>query len=200
MGDNMKSQTFFDEQFKKQAAEGQFALNPFETAILPYLSGGVLDLGCGLGNLALAAARNGCSVTAMDSSRTAVDRINEAANKLGLPLAAYQVDLGYHTIDGDYDSIVAIGLLMFFPQDKARAMLADILAHTKPGGVVALNVLIEGTTFMGMFEPGHYYLFDEHELSAALKGWETLYSQHDEFPAPENTVKKFHTLVARRPT
>lgn len=195
----MKSQYFFDEQFKKQVAKGEFALNPFEDAVLPYLSGGVLDLGCGLGNLAITAAKQGCNVTALDCSSTAVDRINEAAGKLGLPLAAYQMDLSQYAIDGDFDSIVAIGLLMFFPQDKARAMLADVLRHTKPGGVAAINVLIEGTTFMGMFEPGHYYLFDEHELSEAFKGWEILLSRHDDFPAPENTVKKFHTIVARKP-
>jgi tellurite methyltransferase len=195
----MKSTDFFDQQFQRQVASGEYALNPFEQAVLPYLSGGVLDLGCGLGNLAIAAAKQGCAVTALDASRVAVDRINEAANRLGLKLAAYQADLSEFEIDGDYDCIVSIGLLMFFPQDKARAMLADIAAHTKPGSIAAMNVLIEGTTYMGMFEPGHYYLFGEGELSEAFAGWEILYSRHEDFPAPENTVKKFHTLVARKP-
>jgi len=195
----VKSITFFDQQFQQQIAKGEFALNPFELAVLPHLYGGVLDLGCGLGNLAIAAAKLGCVVTALDASRAAVDRVNEAANKLGLGLAAYQVDLRNYSIDGDYDSIVAIGLLMFFPMDKALAMLGDVVVHTRPDGVAAVNVLIEGTTFMDMFEPEHFYLFDDSELTKAFEGWEILLSQYDEFTAPENTVKKFHTVVAKKP-
>ncbi len=52
----------FEERFRKQAAEGGSALNPFEELALPYLRGSVLDLGCGLGNLSLEAAPCGSTV------------------------------------------------------------------------------------------------------------------------------------------
>ena len=70
---------FFDAQFRKQVAGGDFALNPFEKLALPYLRGRVLDYGCGLGNLAIEAARWGLAVTAGDASPAAIARSRRAA-------------------------------------------------------------------------------------------------------------------------
>lgn len=190
---------FFESQFQRQVAGGEFELNPFERLAMPYLKGEVLDLGCGLGNLALEAARAGCRVTALDGSATGIAHLRETALCAGLSLEAHEADLSHHAIDRNYDAIVAIGLLMFFPKGRAEAMLADIAAHVRPGGVAVLNVLTEGTTFLGMFEPGHYHLFPQGTLKAALPGWEILVESQDAFPAPNGTVKDFDTVIARRP-
>jgi len=194
-----ESVRFFETQFQAQVSTGEFVLNPFEHLALPYLNGEVLDLGCGLGNLALEAAVRGCRVTALDGSATAVGRIRETALARALAVEAHEADLGHYAIDRDYDAIVAIGLLMFFPRARAEPLLADIVAHVRPGGVVVLNVLTEGTTFLGMFEPDHYHLFPPGALKAALPGWEVLAESVDRFPAPGDTVKVFDTLIARRP-
>ncbi len=198
-----ESVRFFETQFRLQVDTGEFALNPFERLALPYLKGDVLDLGCGLGNLALEAARAGCQVTALDGSPTGIARIREAAasqgTNQGLTLEAHEADLSHYVIDRDYDAIVAIGLLMFFPRERAEAMLADIVAHVKPGGIAVLNTLTVGTSFLGMFEPGHYHLFPVGAMKAALTGWEILAQSHDTFPAPGDTLKVFDTVIARRP-
>jgi tellurite methyltransferase len=191
---------FFERQFQRQVRDADFALNPFETLALPWLRGDVLDLGCGLGNLAVAAARAGCRVTAIDASPTAVARLREVAGAEGLSIDADEADLAACAIARDYDTIVAIGLLMFFPGQRARALLADVLAHVRPGGRVVLNVLVEGTTYLGMFTRGAHYLFGRDELTARVPGWTVHASRHDVFPAPQGTVKVFHTLIAARPT
>lgn len=194
-----QSVAFFDSQFQRQMGAGEFALNPFERLTLPHLAGEVLDLGCGMGNLALDAALQGCRVTALDGSPTGIAHLREVVLARGLAVEADEADLGHYRIDRDYDAIVAIGLLMFFPESRAEALLADIVAHVRPGGVAALNVLIEGTTFLGMFAPGHYHLFPPGRLAQALAGWEILVHSRDTFPAPGDTVKAFDTLAARRP-
>ena len=197
MSDN-HAVSFFDNQFQKQVSEQSFALNPFEAAALPYLTGSVLDLGCGLGNLAVEAARRGASVVAVDASPTAIARIQQAAADEKLPLRGVQANLGNYSIDGQFDSIAAIGLLMFFDRVRALELLEGIQRHVKPGGCAVINVLIEGTTFLGMFQPGHYYLFGREELAQRFAGWQVLEYVYQTFPAPENTEKMFATIVARK--
>lgn len=197
MSDNY-SVSFFDGQFQKQVSERNFALNPFEQAALPYLTGSVLDLGCGLGNLSIEAARRGATVVAVDASPTAIEHVRQVAEQEKLALQGVRANLADYRIDGQFDSIAAIGLLMFFDQARALQLLGDIQQHVKPGGRAAINVLIEGTTFLGLFQPGHYYLFGRDELEQRFAGWRVLEHTCQTFPAPEGSEKVFATIIAEK--
>ena len=190
---------FFDSQFERQIAAADYSFNPFEKAILPFVFGDVLDLGCGLGNLSIAAAMRGCRVTALDASPAAITDLARRAAEQGLPITAGVADLANIALEGQFDSVVAIGLLMFFEKQVARAGLARVKDLTKPGGIAAVNALIEGTTYLDMFEPDKYYLFAEDELPKSFGGWTQEYLKIESFPMPNETVKRFCTLVARRP-
>lgn len=189
---------FFEQQFRRQVSAGDFALNPFEQLALPHLTGSVLDLGCGLGNLSLEAARRGCTVTAVDASPTAIERLRTTAQLERLPLTALQAELASFRIEQDYDCIVAIGLLMFFRKERALELLRQIMQHVRPGGRAIVNVLVAGTTYLGMFKPGEYYLFDENELEQAFAGWTVIVARQESFPAPEETRKAFSTVIAQK--
>ena len=193
-----QSVTFFDSQFQKQVAGNDFELNPFEKAVLPFVRGRVLDLGCGLGNLSIEAARRGADVVAIDASSVAIERIQKAALEENLRVKPVLADIASYSITGAFDTIVAIGLLMFFRRKNALELLSDIQEHVAEHGLAIINVLTEGTTYMGMFDPGGYYLFGRDELQERFKGWGILLSSHDSFDAPGNTKKEFSTIVAQK--
>ncbi|MCC7171384.1 MAG: methyltransferase domain-containing protein [Planctomycetes bacterium] len=189
---------FFDGQFKRQVEAREFALNSFESRALNHLSGSVLDLGCGLGNLSVEAARRGHPVVAVDSSPTAIARIESVAKHEGLPIDSHVRDIATWNADRPHDTIVSIGLLMFFPRERALELLRMIQQHVQPGGRAIINVLVEGTAYMEMFEPGHFYLFGRNELAERFATWTLVDLAFESFDAPGGTRKEFCTIIAAK--
>lgn len=190
---------FFDTQFQRQARERDFRLNPFEVAALPHLHGRVLDYGCGLGNLAFAAAERGCSVVALDASPAAIAHIRQRAAAEALPVQAALADLRSYELDEDFDTVVSIGLLMFFDCASAFKALSRLQAHVREGGTAIVNVLVEGTTYLDMFDPESYCLFARGALESRFAGWNILRCEYSEFEAPGKRNKSFVTVIARKP-
>ena len=194
-----RSVDFFDTQFRREARDAQaLALNPFERAVLPHLHGRVIDMGCGMGNLALAAAARGCDVLALDASPAGIESLSERVRALGANVDASIADARTFETARRFDAVVSIGLLMFFDCATARSLLGRWQEWVRPGGIMAVNVLVEGTTYLDMFDPSGHCLWKPGDLDAAFAGWEPLYAADEEFPAPGRTTKRFRTLIARK--
>jgi len=198
--DSTASIHFFETQFQRQVLEAEAGLNPFEQQALPYLQGAVLDYGCGLGQLALAAARRGCSVLALDASRTAIEHLRQVARAEALTITAAEADLRRHELQDQFDAVACIGLLMFYDCPTAFAQLQQLQDHVRPGGVAIVNVLVEGTTYLGMFDPSGHCLFSRDEMHKRFAGWQILRSEYQDFPAANDTTKSFVTVIARKPS
>jgi tellurite methyltransferase len=194
------SVTFFDTQFSRQLRDGELKLNPFEMKALAYARGETLDFGCGLGNFALAAADRGCKVLALDASPVAIQHIREVAQGKLLEVEARTADLSCYAPVGSYDTVACIGLLMFFDCPTAMLQLKRLQDCVRRGGVMVVNVLVQGTTYMDMFDPSSHCLWDTNELAKRFAGWEILDRAQDDFPAPHASLKSFVTLIARKPS
>lgn len=190
---------FFEAQFQRQLKDSDLSLNPFEREALPFLRGTFLDFGCGLGNLAVAAARRGCSVVALDASHTAIEHLRHVARAESLPITAAEADLRTYEVRNDFDTVVCIGLLMFFDCPTAIAQLRQLQARVRPGGVAVVNVLVEGTTYLDMFDGAGHCLFARDEMRRHFDGWEMLRCDEHDFPAANETTKSFVTIIARKP-
>jgi tellurite methyltransferase len=118
----------------------------------------------------------------------------------GLPIEAQVADLRDHVLTEDFDTIVAIGLLMFFDCATAERALTQLESHLRPGGTLVVNVLVEGTTYLDMFDPDGHCLFARDALERRYAGWEILSSASSEYPAPGGRVKAFSTVIARSNT
>lgn len=52
----------------------------------------------------------------------------------------------------------------------------------RPGGVAIVNVLVEGTTYLGMFDPSGHCLFSRDEMHKRFAGWQILAQRVPGFP------------------
>jgi len=100
----------------------------------------VLDVGCGDGAYALAAARQGAHVVGVDASPCMIEAARARAHELGLDVRFERADAAGLPFEADrFDLVLAVTVLCFVP-DAPGAMreLARVLA---PGGRLVLGEL-----------------------------------------------------------
>ena len=99
----------------------------------------VLDVGCGTGNAALAAARRRAKVTGIDIAAGLIARAEQRATAEGLATIDFQVGdataLPYE--DNSFDYLVSTFGAVFFPDQAATAR--ELARVVRPGGTIALT-------------------------------------------------------------
>jgi tellurite methyltransferase len=95
----------------------------------------VLDLGAGVGRHALALARQGFAVSALDAAPEGIAEINRIANLEGLSVDAR---IGLMTAlpftDGAFDHVLSWNVIYHGDEEVLRASIAEIARVLKPGG------------------------------------------------------------------
>lgn len=98
----------------------------------------VLVAGAGRGADALAAARVGAKVTAVDRSGAMLARLRDAADREGLGVSCVESSVETSDPGAAYDHVVAHYFLNCFAEPEARAMLGVLVGRVAPGGRIHL--------------------------------------------------------------
>ncbi len=100
----------------------------------------ILDLLCGYGRHAIALAKKGMSITAIDNLIDYINEIKQAAIKENLPIIALQADVLTYEPNGVFDLVICMGnSLNFFNADDTQRLLRNISLHLEKGGCLLIN-------------------------------------------------------------
>lgn len=97
----------------------------------------VLDVGCGTGNAALAAARTGADVTGVDPADGLLALARRRAQENGLDVEFLRGDAEKLPVAGAFDVVMSV-FGVIFAADAAQAT-REMIRSTRPGGTVALT-------------------------------------------------------------
>jgi len=107
----------------------------------------ILEIGCGWGGFAEAAARRGMRVTAVTISREQLDYARARLEKAGL---ADRVDLqfrDYRDIEGSFDHIVSIEMVEAVGERYWPEYFATLKRHVAPGGSALVQAIVIADEF-----------------------------------------------------
>src|SRR5690554_2199861 len=133
---NFGSLMFNDDTFARGAQEVQQLLE-----LIEHSPTSVLDLGCGPGRHALPLARSGLQVTAVDTSQTLLDQLDEQRGELAIEIV--RADMREFRRPEAFDLIVVMWTSFgYFDREADHARVLDhIRASLKPDGRLVLDLV-----------------------------------------------------------
>ncbi|QHC33038.1 class I SAM-dependent methyltransferase [Streptomyces sp. HF10] len=151
----------------------------------------VLDVACATGNAALAAARRGCAVTAVDLDPGMLAVTRRRSTTEHLPVEVYVGDAQRLPFpDRSFDAVLSAYGAMFAPDAGATAR--ELARVCRPGGRIALANWSPGGVIDEVFAALHRHLPGSPDLTRAVDAWGTAGKLRAIFPAVRVTTAARH--------
>ena len=185
--------TNWDERYRK----GEQADDKPHPSILDFAAklvpGRALDVACGTGRHAIWLAERGWTVMAVDSSRAAIEILQESARDKSAVVHSVLADLEQHEFiiaPESYDLIVVCNYLQ-------RDLFPSIRAGTSAKGIViAIIAMVDNDPNVRPMNPA--YLLNPGELRAQFEGWELIHAFEGK-PSGDSSRRATAEIIARRP-
>lgn len=134
--------------------------------------GRVLDLGCGEGYDCLYFASKGYKVTGVDISQSAINHVNDEAEKNKVKINTIRGDIGELCLGGNYDLILSYGVLQFLGLDFDSYM-NQLKEITKKQGIHSFYIFGNKGDFYNIAE--HRFSFpSEEKIKKLYSNWDIL--------------------------
>ena len=152
----------------------------------------VLDLACGEGRHALAAAALGAQVVAVDRDTEKLASARELAAARGLSVAFECADLeGQWPAFGSFDAVLTFNYL-----DRAR--MPEVVACVGPGGVLIMETFLEAQQELGWGPSNPAHLLRPGELSQLVRPLDVVHGREVLEPVDAERWRAVASVVARR--
>ncbi len=152
----------------------------------------VLDLACGEGLHAIAAAKRGAKVVAIDNDPTRLEHAQQTAQKAKVAVDFVQADLSREPVpDGPYDIVLQFDYL-----DRRR--LPEFLAVVEPGGYFLAETFLEQQRELGWGPTSDEHLLKTGELWTLLGPFEIVLAR-EVLEILDGRTKAVASILARRP-
>jgi len=153
----------------------------------------VLDLACGEGRHALAAAALGAQVKAVDRDAEKLASARELAAARGLTIEFDCVDLeGPWPAFGQFDAVLIFNYL-----DRAR--MPEVVDCVMPGGVLIMETFLEAQLELGWGPSDPAHLLKPGELSRLARPLDVVHGREVLEPVDAERWRAVASVVARRP-
>ncbi len=161
----------------------------------------VFDAGCGDGRHSLMFAKLGFRVTAVDISPSAILNLNRAAIQQGVTLTTHLEDITSFKFDGEYDLILAHGVLHLLPIADACQVIERFKASTRAHGMNVIVVVTDGLSLPDSAKRYMIGLFEDGALCSHYRDWSIIVDHAYSQPRTSMTPfsRHFNRLVAIKP-
>ena len=153
----------------------------------------VLDLACGRGSHAIAAAQRGAQVIAVDIDEDRLRDAERAARKPGVTVQWIKADLTRDRLpEGPFDLVMQFDYLH-------RARLPEFLDLVKPGGYFEAETFLETQRELGWGPTSDEHLLKPAEFWSLVGRFEIVLAR-EVYETVDGRTKAISSILARRPS